>query len=32
MISDGKYDMKDVIQPIYDDVNKEYGLNEKQDD
>ena len=30
-IVDGKYDMKDVIQPIYDDINKEYGLNEKQE-
>ena len=28
----GKYDMKDVIQPTYDEINKEYGLNEKQDD
>jgi len=27
----GKLDMHDVIQPIYDEVNKEYGLNEKQD-
>ena len=31
MISGGKYDMRDVIQPIYDEINKEYGLNEKQD-
>ena len=31
MIEGGKYDMKDVIQPIYDEVNKKYGLNEKQD-
>ena len=30
-ISDGKLDMYDVIQPIYDEVNKQYGLNEKQD-
>jgi ribonuclease Z len=30
MIANGKYDMKDVIQPIYDETNKEYGLNEKQ--
>ena len=29
-IEDGKYDMKAVIQPIYDDTNKKYGLNEKQ--
>ncbi len=26
-IVDGKYDMKDVIQPTYDEINKEYGLN-----
>ena len=32
MISGGKYDMKDVIQPTYDEINKEYGLNEKQGD
>jgi len=31
MISGGKYDMKDVIQPTYDEINKEYGLNEKQE-
>ena len=30
-ISDGKLDMHDVIQPIYDEVNEKYGLNEKQD-
>jgi len=30
-IDDGKYDMKAVIQPIYDETNKKYGLNEKQD-
>ena len=30
-ISGGKLDMKDVIQPIYDEVNKKYGLKEKQD-
>ena len=30
-IVNGKYDMKDVIQPIYDDINKKYDLNEKQD-
>ena len=29
-IEDGKYDMKAVIQPIYDETNKKYGLNEKQ--
>ncbi len=28
----GKYDMKDVIQPTYDEINKKYGLNEKQED
>ncbi len=32
MIAGGKYDMRDVIQPVYDEINKEYGLNEKQDD
>jgi ribonuclease Z len=30
-IGNGKYDMKDVLQPIYDETNKEHGLNEKQD-
>jgi ribonuclease Z len=30
-IVDGKYDMKEVIQPIYDDINKRYGLDEKQE-
>ena len=30
-ISNGKLDVKDAIQPIYDEINKEYGLNEKQD-
>jgi hypothetical protein len=30
-IAGGKLDVKEVIQPIYDEVNKEYGLNEKQD-
>ena len=30
-ISDGKLDMKEVIQPIYDEINQEYNLNEKQD-
>ena len=29
-IGDGKYDMKDVIQPTYDEINEEYGLDEKQ--
>ena len=31
MIAGGKYDMSDVIQPTYDEVNKKYGLNEKQE-
>jgi hypothetical protein len=31
MISSGRYDMKDVIQPTYDEINKKYGLNEKQE-
>jgi hypothetical protein len=31
MIKGGKYDMTDVIQPIYDEINKQYGLNEKQE-
>jgi ribonuclease Z len=30
-IAGGKLDVKEAIQPIYDEVNKEYGLNEKQD-
>jgi len=30
-IAGGKYDMKDVIQPVYDEINEEYGLNETQD-
>lgn len=30
-IASGKLDVKDSIQPIYDEVNKKYGLNEKQD-
>ncbi len=30
-ISGGRWDVKDVIQPIYDAINKKYGLNEKQD-
>ena len=29
-ITKGKYDMKDVIQPAYDEINEEYGLDEKQ--
>jgi len=31
MISGGKLDVKDVIQPTYDEINKKYGLKEKQD-
>jgi len=31
MIAGGKYDMKSVIQPAYDEINKKYGLHEKQD-
>jgi ribonuclease Z len=31
MIAGGRYDMKDVIQPTYDAINKKYGLNEKQE-
>ncbi len=30
MISGCKYDMKDVLQPTYDDVNEQYGLSESQ--
>jgi hypothetical protein len=25
----GKLDVADVVQPVYDDINKEYGLKEK---
>lgn len=28
-IAGGKLDVKDVLQPIYDEINKQYGLNEK---
>ena len=31
MIDGGRYDMKSVIQPIYDRTNKQYGVNEKQE-
>jgi len=31
MILNGKYDMRDVIQPIYDAINEQYGLDEKQE-
>ena len=30
-IAGGRYDMHDVIQPIYDEVNKQYGINEQQE-
>ena len=30
-IAGGKLDVKDVIQPTYDEINKKYGLDEKQD-
>jgi ribonuclease Z len=30
MIASGRYDMRDVIQPTYDEINKKYGLSEKQ--
>ena len=31
-IAGGKLDVKDVIQPTYDEINKKYGLNEQQED
>ncbi len=31
MIWGGRYDMSAVIQPIYDEINEQYGLDEKQD-
>jgi ribonuclease Z len=31
LIAGGRLDMKDVIQPTYDEVNKKYGINEKQE-
>jgi len=31
LIGGGKLDVKDVIQPVYDEINKKYGLNEKQE-
>jgi ribonuclease Z len=31
MISNGKLDMKKVIQPTYDAINKQYGIHETQD-
>jgi ribonuclease Z len=30
-ISGGRYDMSDVIQPVYDEINEAYGLDEKQE-
>ena len=30
-IAGGRLDVKDVIQPTYDEINKKYGLNEKQE-
>jgi len=32
MIAGGRYDMSDIIQPIYDAVNEQYGLDEKQEE
>jgi len=31
MIDGGRYDVKDAIQPIYDRINEEYSVNEKQE-
>lgn len=31
MIEQGKLDMRSVIQPIYDEINEKYNLNEKQE-
>lgn len=31
-IAGGKLDVHDVIQPTYDEINKQYGLNEEQED
>ena len=31
VIDGGRLDVKDVIQPIYDEINEQYGLNEKQE-
>jgi ribonuclease Z len=31
MISGGRLDVKEVIQPVYDEINKAFGLNEKQE-
>ncbi len=29
MISGGRLDVSDVLQPIYDEINQQYGLNEQ---
>ncbi len=31
LISGGRLDVKDVFQPIYDEINEKYGVNEKPD-
>ena len=31
MINGGRLDVKDVIQPTYDEINEKYGINEKQE-
>ena len=31
LISGGRLDISDVIQPVYDEINKTYGLDEKQE-
>ncbi len=31
MIAAGRYDMKSVLQPTYDEINEQYGLDEKQE-
>jgi len=31
VIAGGRLDVKDVIQPTYDEINKKYGLKEEQD-
>lgn len=31
MIAGGRLDVKDTVQPVYDEINREYGLNEKQE-
>ena len=30
-IAGGKLDVRDVIQPVYDEINRKFGLNEQQD-